>query len=321
MIIYSIFEQLFNHIFFSIVSIVIINHLVTFLFDEILELSNSSKKGLIATFFCITGLLITRWIDSGHFPLNDLSESLLFLSWSLSIFHIMLFLFDFIKKNHFISVIIELGIILTQVFSSSYLLLDQNTALLLVPALQSHWLIMHVSMMLFSYASLLCGSLLSVALLVISFQQKLRFFFFKKYLLSIYTFYFEEIKKKMNGSRNFLQNTSFFSGNFYRCQLIQQLDYWSFRVIRFGFIFLNIGIIAGSIWANETWGSYWNWDPKETWSFITWTIFTIYLHTQTNTNWKGINSAIMALIGFVIIWICYFGVNFLEIGMHSYGSF
>nr|YP_010974730.1 cytochrome c biogenesis protein [Korthalsella rubra]WNR57307.1 cytochrome c biogenesis protein [Korthalsella rubra] len=320
MIIYSIFEQLFNHIFFSIVSIVIINHLVIFLFDEILELSNSSEKGLIATFFCITGLLITRWIDSGHFPLNDLSESLLFLSWSLSIFH-MLFLFYFINKNHFISVIIELGIILTQVFSSSYFfLLDNKPALLLVPALQSHWLIMHVSMMLFSYAALLCGSLLSVALLVISFQQKLRLLFFKKYLLSI-TFYFEEIKKNMNGSGNFLQNTSFLSGNFYRCQLIQQLDYWSFRVIGFGFIFLNIGIISGSIWANETWGSYWNWDPKETWSFITWTIFTIYLHTQTNTNWKGKNSAIMALIGFVIIWICYFGVNFLEIGMHSYGSF
>ena len=67
--------------------------------------------------------------------------------------------------------------------------------------------------------------------------------------------------------------------------------------------------------------SYWNWDPKETWAFITWIIFSIYLHTRTNPNFQGANSAIVASIGFLIIWICYFGVNLLGIGLHSYGSF
>ncbi|MDD0148397.1 c-type cytochrome biogenesis protein CcsB, partial [Shigella flexneri] len=119
-----------------------------------------------------------------------------------------------------------------------------------------------------------------------------------------------------------LQNTSFFSPkNFYRSQLIQQLYYWSYRVISLGFIFLTIGILSGAVWANEAWESYWSWDPKETWAFITWIIFAIYLHIRTNKKWKGTSSSIVASIGFIIIWICYFGVNLLGIGLHSYGSF
>lgn len=316
MIICSIFEQLLNHIYFSIVSIVITIHLITFLVDGFVELSYSSEIGLQVTFICITGLLMIRWINLGHLPLNALFESLIFLSWSLSILHI--YIFYFIKKNHLISAITELGIILTQVFSSSDFLTDQYKVAL-VPALQSHWLMMHVSMILFGYAALISGSLLSIALLVITFQQKIRRFFCKN--LRYTTFYFGEIKKKINID-NFFKNTYFFSvRNYYRYQLIQLLDFWSYRVIRFGFILLNIGIISGSVWANEAWGSYWNWDPKETWCFITWSIFTIYLHIQTNTNWRGPISSIIAFMGFVIIWICYFGVNLLEIGMHSYGSF
>jgi cytochrome c-type biogenesis protein CcsB len=99
------------------------------------------------------------------------------------------------------------------------------------------------------------------------------------------------------------------------------VDSWSYRVISLGFTLLTIGILCGAVWANEAWGSYWNWDPKETWAFITWTIFAIYLHSRTNPNWKGTNSALVASIGFLIIWICYFGINLLGIGLHSYGSF
>ena len=102
---------------------------------------------------------------------------------------------------------------------------------------------------------------------------------------------------------------------------IKHLDSWSYRVISLGFTLLTIGILCGAVWANEAWGSYWNWDPKETWAFITWTIFAIYLHSRTNQNWKGTNSALVASIGFLIIWICYFGINLLGIGLHSYGSF
>ena len=103
--------------------------------------------------------------------------------------------------------------------------------------------------------------------------------------------------------------------------LLQKLDQLSFRAIGIGFPFLTIGILSGSVWANEAWGSYWNWDPKETWSLITWIIFAIYLHLRFTKNWDGLKSAILATIGFLSVWICFLGVNFLAKGLHSYGWF
>nr|YP_009643801.1 cytochrome c biogenesis protein [Chionanthus ramiflorus]QBS51169.1 cytochrome c biogenesis protein [Chionanthus ramiflorus]QBS51257.1 cytochrome c biogenesis protein [Chionanthus ramiflorus]QCD15866.1 cytochrome c biogenesis protein [Chionanthus ramiflorus] len=317
--IFSTLEHILTHISFSIVSIVITIHLITFLVDEIIKLYDSSEKGMIMTFFCITGLLVTRWIYSGHFPLSNLYESLIFLSWSFSLIHIV----PYSKKNqNFLSAIIGPSAIFTQGFATSGLLTQIRESEILVPALQSEWLIMHVSMMILGYAALLCGSLLSVALLVIAVRKNRKFFFTSNHLLNLNgSFFFGEIEY-MNERSNVLQNTSFFSPkNYYRSQFIQQLDYWSYRVISLGFIFLTIGILSGAVWANEAWGSYWSWDPKETWAFITWIVFAIYLHIRTNIKWKGINSAIVASIGFLIIWICYFGVNLLGIGLHSYGSF
>nr|YP_009653467.1 cytochrome c biogenesis protein [Forestiera angustifolia]YP_009653643.1 cytochrome c biogenesis protein [Forestiera phillyreoides]YP_009653731.1 cytochrome c biogenesis protein [Forestiera segregata]QCG70985.1 cytochrome c biogenesis protein [Forestiera angustifolia]QCG71161.1 cytochrome c biogenesis protein [Forestiera phillyreoides]QCG71337.1 cytochrome c biogenesis protein [Forestiera segregata] len=317
--IFSTLEHILTHISFSIVSIVITIHLITFLVDEIIKLYDSSEKGMIMTFFCITGLLVTRWIYSGHFPISNLYESLIFLSWSFSLIHIVPY---FKKKKNFLSAIIGPSAILTQGFATSGLLTEIHESEILVPALQSEWLIMHVSMMILGYAALLCGSLLSVALLVIAVRKNRKFFFTSNHLLNLNgSFLFGEIEY-MNERSNVLQNTSFFSPkNYYRSQFIQQLDYWSYRVISLGFIFLTIGILSGAVWANEAWGSYWSWDPKETWAFITWIVFAIYLHIRTNIKWKGLNSAIVASIGFLIIWICYFGVNLLGIGLHSYGSF
>ena len=307
--IFSTLEHILTHISFSIVSIVITIHLITFLVDEIVKLYDSSEKGIIVTFFCITGLLVTRWVSSGHFPLSDLYESLIFLSWSFSLIHII----PYFKKNVLIlSKITGPSAILTQGFATSGILTEIHQSGVLVPALQSEWLIMHVSMMILGYAALLCGSLLSVALLVITFRKN-RKLFSKSNVFLNESFFLGE---------NVVENTSFFcTKNYYRSQLIQQLDYWSYRVISLGFTFLTIGILSGAVWANEAWGSYWNWDPKETWAFITWIVFAIYLHTRTNRNLRGPNSAIVASIGFLIIWICYFGVNLLGIGLHSYGSF
>nr|YP_010215114.1 cytochrome c biogenesis protein [Aucuba eriobotryifolia]UBQ34571.1 cytochrome c biogenesis protein [Aucuba eriobotryifolia] len=315
--IFSTLEHILTHISFSIVSIVITIHLITLLVDEIVKLYDSSEKGMIAIFFCITGLLATRWIYSGHFPLSNLYESLIFLSWSFSIIHIVPY---FKKKKNYLSTITAPSVIFTQGFVTSGLLIEIHQSRILVPALQSEWLIMHVSMMILGYAALLCGSLLSVALLVITFRKNRKIFCKSNRLLNE-SFFFGEIEY-MNERDNVLRNISFFSAkNYYRSQLIQQLDYWSYRVISLGFLFLTIGILSGAIWANEAWGSYWNWDPKETWAFITWIVFAIYLHTRTNKNLQGANSAIVASIGFFIIWICYFGVNLLGIGLHSYGSF
>nr|QWL16010.1 cytochrome c heme attachment protein [Plantago crassifolia] len=317
--IFSTLEHIFTQISFSIVSILISIYFISFFVDEIAKLYDSSERGMIITFFCITGLLVTRWIYSGHFPLSNLYESLIFLSWSFSLIHIIPY---FKKKKNILSTIIGPSALFTQGFATSGLLTEIQKAEIVVPALQSEWLIMHVSMMILGYAALLCGSLLSVSLLVVTVRKVRPLFTTCNNLFNWNgSLLFGEIELMIE-RRNFLQNTSFFSTkNYYRSQLIQQLDYWSYRVISLGFIFLTIGILSGAVWANEAWGSYWSWDPKETWAFITWLVFAIYLHTRTNQKWKGRNSAIVASIGFLIIWICYFGVNLLGIGLHSYGSF
>nr|QBL05760.1 cytochrome c heme attachment protein [Eriachne pauciflora] len=211
--------------------------------------------------------------------------------------------------------------IFTQGFATSSLLTEIHQSTILVPALQSQWLLMHVSMMLLSYATLLCGSLLSAALLIITFQKNFDFFSKKKKNVLSKTFFFSEIEY-FYAKRSALKNTFFPAfPNYYKYQLTERLDSWSYRVISLGFTLLTVGILCGAVWANEAWGSYWNWDPKETWAFITWTIFAIYLHSRTNKIWKSTNSALVASIGFLIIWICYFGINLLGIGLHSYGSF
>nr|YP_010853683.1 cytochrome c heme attachment protein [Bactris mexicana]WGM63495.1 cytochrome c heme attachment protein [Bactris mexicana] len=311
-------EHILTHISFSIISIVITIHFMNLLVYEIVALRDSSEKGMIATFFSITGLLISRWISSGHFPLSNLYESLIFLSCSLFIIHIISK-----KLNHKndLSIITTPSTIFTQGFATSGLSTEMHQSAILVPALQSQWLMMHVSMMLLSYAALLCGSLLSIALLIITFRNNINFFCKSNNFL-IRPFFFGEIKYLNEKRRRVFKNPSFLSfRNYYKYQLTQRLDYWSYRMISLGFTFLTIGILCGAVWANEAWGSYWSWDPKETWAFITWTIFAIYLHTRTNPNLQGTNSALIASIGFFIIWICYFGVNLLGIGLHSYGSF
>nr|YP_010290363.1 cytochrome c heme attachment protein [Anarthria humilis]ULQ64129.1 cytochrome c heme attachment protein [Anarthria humilis] len=317
--IFATLEHILTHISFSIISVVIMIHLMTLLLREMVGLHASSERGMIATFFSIIGLLLLRWISSRHFPLSNLYESLIFLSFT---FYIIYMIPKIQNKKKDLSIITAPSTILTQGFATSGLLTEMHPSAILVPALQSQWLMMHVSMMLLSYGALLCGSLLSVAFIVIRLRKNIDpFCKNQKVLILIKSFFFREITY-LNAKRSVLKNTSFPSfTNYYKYQLTERLDYWSYRVISLGFTFLTIGILCGAVWANEAWGSYWNWDPKETWASITWTIFAIYLHTRTNPNWKGTNSALVASIGFLIIWICYFGINLLGIGLHSYGSF
>lgn len=97
-----------------------------------------------------------------------------------------------------------------------------------------------------------------------------------------------------------------------------RLDMIGYKSISVGFPFLTLGIITGAFWANVAWGSYWSWDPKETWSLITWFIYAIYLHLRIVAKWKGRSSAIVSIIGFAAVLFTFFGVNFLLSGLHSY---
>jgi cytochrome c-type biogenesis protein CcsB len=242
--------------------------------------------------------LLSRWIGEGYFPLSNLYESLIFLSWSISTLQLIV---ESKTQSRLIGAIATPLLFLISGFSSLTLPVEMQKALPLVPSLQSNWLMMHVSMMMVSYATLILGSLLSILYLAfISFNQK------EKALLV-------ELSSVNSSSSTLTSN------NYSKISLLQTVDIWSYRIIGLGFPFLTIGIISGAVWANEAWGSYWSWDPKETWALITWIVFAIYLHSRLIKGWQGEKAAFLGSCGFFVIWICYLGVNFLGKGLHSYG--
>jgi cytochrome c-type biogenesis protein CcsB len=313
--------------------------------------------------------LLIRWIEENYFPLSNLYESLIFLSWGISTIHLFI---EFQTKSRLIGCIVSPILFFIAGFSSLTLPTDMQKALPLVPSLQSNWLMMHVTMMMISYATLIVGSLLSLLYLAFLIfdssanksslpgtsersEQKseslststpegstatLVYFQTKSPNVSLKgdthrsaltnlnlmvdgsSVYSEEKQKDLvqeqATSEGSAQNRKkIFSSS--KQALLQTVDLWSYRIIGLGFPFLTIGIISGAVWANEAWGSYWSWDPKETWALITWLVFAIYLHSRLIKGWQGQKAAILGSCGFFVIWICYLGVNFLGKGLHSYG--
>lgn len=255
-----------------------------------------SKLLVAASNVLFTLTLLVRWIGEGYFPLSNLYESLIFLSWGISLLHLLI---EFKTKSRLIGSISTPILFFLSGFSSLTLPTDMQKALPLVPSLQSNWLMMHVSMMMISYATLILGSLLSILYLAFNVFNKKE----KKILIKI-----ENSQTIINPSINYS-----------KLSLLQTIDIWSYRIIGLGFPFLTIGIISGAVWANEAWGSYWSWDPKETWALITWLVFAVYLHSRLLKGWQGEKAATIGSCGFFVIWICYLGVNFLGKGLHSYG--
>lgn len=273
--------------------------------------------GIIFSNILLGLLLIFRWIDSGHFPLSNLYESLMFLSWCFTAIHIILENFTFfVNKNQFLSqvrysellgAITTPSALFTNAFATFTLPKDMQQVAPLVPALQSNWLIMHVTVMIISYAALILGSLLSIAYLVYTYNGQ-RLIIPKISTTSVTENWLFSFRK--TESLTYRPETK---------QFAIILDSLSYRILGIGFPFLTIGILSGAVWANEAWGSYWSWDPKETWALLTWLIFAIYLHTRLNKGWQGRKPAIIASLGFIIVWICYLGVNLIGEGLHSYG--
>jgi cytochrome c-type biogenesis protein CcsB len=98
------------------------------------------------------------------------------------------------------------------------------------------------------------------------------------------------------------------------------LDRLAYKTILVAFPIWTFAIVAGAIWADEAWGRYWNWDPKEIWSFVTWTIYACYLHARATAGWQGRKAAIISLVGFAALLFNFFGVNYLFSGLHSYAG-
>ena len=269
--------------------------------------NSTSVRLLIASAnLCLTALLVLRWWESGHFPISNLYESLCFLAWGCSLTQLLV-------ERTWPSPLVPASatpMALGCVAFASFALPNQlQAAAPLVPALRSSWLVMHVSVIMMSYAALLVGSLLSVAVLFTDRQTSLE-----------------------------LRSSSIGSGGYKRAQLLtpgmagvslssssfkvsEQLDSLSYRTITVGFLLLSVGLVSGAVWANEAWGSWWSWDPKETWALICWLVYAAYLHIRLVRGWQGRKPALLASAGLVVIAVCYIGVNLLGIGLHSYGWF
>ena len=252
---------------------------------------------------CLTAQLVLRWWELGHFPISNLYESLCFLAWGCTLTQLLV-------ERSWPSPLVPAAatpMALGCVAFASFALPDRlQEASPLVPALRSSWLVMHVSVIIISYAALLVGSLLSLAVLFTD-----------------------------RGNSLELRSSSIGSGGYRQAQLatpqlqlssvampaVEQLDSLSYRTITVGFLLLSVGLVSGAVWANEAWGSWWSWDPKETWALICWLVYAAYLHTRLIRGWQGRKPALVAAAGLVVIVVCYIGVNLLGIGLHSYGWF
>ncbi|TVP65045.1 MAG: c-type cytochrome biogenesis protein CcsB [Nodularia sp. (in: Bacteria)] len=321
-------------------------------FPNLPTLATLGTAGMAIANLCIATLLGARWIEAGYFPLSNLYESLFFLVWGITAVHLFA---ENTSRSRLVGVVtapVAMGI---TAFAALTLPSEMQSAEPLVPALKSNWLMMHVSVMMLSYAALMVGSLLAIAFLIVTRGQNIQLqgssvgtggyrtngyrlhkageLISQPAIPAVENNGFSRFESNHNGNGNtavlnLVPATEFptvVTANELlspqRLSLAETLDNISYRVIGLGFPLITIGIIAGAVWANEAWGSYWSWDPKETWALITWLVFAAYLHSRITRGWQGRGPAILAASGFVVVWVCYLGVNLLGKGLHSYGWF
>lgn len=330
-------QNLLDNTSFCILFLTMLVYWVGAAFPEIPYLSILGTTGMVIANLCIATLLGSRWLEAGYFPLSNLYESLFFLTWGITTIHLIA---ERMSRSRLVGVAtspVAMGI---TAFAALSLPAEMQMSAPLVPALKSNWLMMHVSVMMISYSTLMVGSVMAIAFLVVTRGQKVEL---KGSAVGTGS-YRHQLKKlslqepesdgrdnlstvKGSGSTAVLDLPTTETEmptqalSLERLTLADTLDNISYRIIGLGFPLLTIGIIAGGVWANEAWGSYWSWDPKETWAFITWLVFAAYLHARITRGWQGRKPAILASAGLVVVWICYLGVNLLGKGLHSYGWF
>lgn len=315
-------ENLLDNVSFALLFGTMLIYWISLAFSNLAWLRTLGTIGMAIANITIATLLAARWIEAGYFPLSNLYESLFFIAWGITTMHLVAEQMG--KRNSHrdrtkslvgsFTAPLAMGV---TAFAALVLPVNMQLSEPLVPALKSNWLMMHVSVMLMSYAALMVGSLLAITFLFATWGQEV---ILQGNSLGI-SLEASQGTLSFSGGTQELNRT--FNNNFMlkRLSLGETLDNLSYRMIGLGFPLLTIGIVSGAVWANEAWGSYWSWDPKETWSLITWLVFAAYLHTRITKGWQGRRPAILASIGLGVVWVCYLGVNLLGKGLHSYGWF
>ncbi|MEM9446939.1 MAG: c-type cytochrome biogenesis protein CcsB [Cyanobacteria bacterium P01_E01_bin.6] len=345
---------------FAVMFATMLIYWVSAAFPGLSVLSSLGTTGMAIANLLIAALLTARWIEGGYFPLSNLYESLFFVAWGITAVHLLA---ERMSQSRLVGTVTAPVVMGITAFAALSLPDTMQTSEPLVPALKSNWLMMHVSVMLISYAALMVGSLMAIAFLVITRGQAVElkgssvgtgsFRTRREKLKPIQLPEDGEMSSSIPSESLLSSPAQAFSPSSgatavlatspvataaskqtsipspiaaaplspQRLTLADTLDNISYRIIGLGFPLLTIGIIAGAVWANEAWGSYWSWDPKETWALITWLVFAAYLHARITRGWQGRRPAILAASGFFVVWICYLGVNILGKGLHSYGWF
>jgi len=240
----------------------------------------STVLAIIST-FAISMMLISRTMEAGHAPFSNLYESMTFFVWIISIAYLyMEFRYKIKVVGAFVMLIVFAAMLATSNLSFRYQDIQP-----LNPALQSIWFELHVFSAFIGYA----GFGLAFGMAVI-------------YLIKAR---FEERKIS-----HFLID---------RLPSSAMLDELSYKSVAWGFVFFTLGaLILGAVWANKAWGTYWSWDPKETWSLITWFVYAAYLHARVTRGWRGKKAAYVAIFGFLSTVFLYWGVSFVLPGLHAY---
>lgn len=266
-------------------------YLAAFVFYFIRSIRDEALWGRLATitlslgFAAQTVALVMRWVESyhmgiGHAPLSNFYESLIFFSWTIVLLYLV---FEWRIKNKSIGTFVVPVAFIAMAFASLSPNIN-NRIQPLIPALQSNWLTSHVMTCFMGYAAFAIAFGLGCMHLIKSFK---------------------------GGNPDS-------SGSFMRLLPEEDtLDELIYQSIALGFVFLSLGIITGSVWAHYAWGSYWSWDPKETWSLITWLVYAALLHARLVRGWRGRRIAFMSIIGFACVLFTYLGVNYLS-GLHTY---
>ncbi len=326
-----------DNLSFAILLLTMLAYWVGAAFPKIPFLPTLGTTGMAIANLCMATLLGARWLEAGYFPLSNLYESLFFLAWGITAMHLFA---EYVSRSTLVGVVTAPVAMAVTAFAALRLPGDMQASAPLVPALKSNWLMMHVSVMMLADATLMVGSLIAIAFLFVTRGQEIELrgssFGGNGYRLksSLQTQAAttsesgESPVSKASGTTTAVLELPTMSAvasattlSPQRLSLADTLDNISYRIIGLGFPLLTIGIIAGGVWANEAWGSYWSWDPKETWALIEWLVFAAYLHSRITKGWQGRRPALLATGGFAVVWICYLGVNLLGKGLHSYGWF
>ena len=238
----------------------------------------------IAPAFAVIGLgaqgigMVLRGIAVGRVPLTNLFESLTFVAWALVAIYLV------VERKQQMAALGAFVSLVALIATACTMLLPQDISPSLTPALQSRWSAIHVISSLAAYASF-----------IIAFAATLGYLIQESLLKS----------KRINALQQQLPS-------------LDAVDHLAYKMVALGFPMLTLGVVTGALWAQTAWGSYWNWDPKETWSLVTWLVYAAYLHMRIVRGWRGKWANRLLLIGFTAVLVTFFGVNFLPHGMHRY---